>query len=131
MGLTNGTNYYPTEAALIKIGLWDDSQDGADSWAGKADWSSPNAVFSAKFEWLAIQCYDNNDRPVAQFGDMQMPTATINTATTTRNTATQSPPPTLAPIPVTGTSSNDGFRVIAGLASAAVVVTLTALCMAM
>ncbi|KAJ3034882.1 hypothetical protein HDV00_004570 [Rhizophlyctis rosea] len=129
VGLTNGTNYYPTEPSLIKLGIWDASLVSGD-WAGVADWSNPNAVYSAKFEWLAIQCYDGNNNPVAQFGDMAVPTATINTLTTTKNSATETAEHTVAPIPVTGTS-NDGLRVVAGLAGALVVVALTAMGMAM
>ncbi|KAJ3050990.1 hypothetical protein HK097_008031 [Rhizophlyctis rosea] len=106
--LPNGTNYYPTEPSLIKIGLWDNSKDTPDSWAGKADWSRPDAAYSATFDWLAIQCYDDNNQPVGSFGDMKVPTALVTT-TTGAATAKHAPTDIAAPPPGDKSTGNGGI----------------------
>ncbi|KAJ3051033.1 hypothetical protein HK097_007995 [Rhizophlyctis rosea] len=98
--LANGTHYYPTDPALIKFGIWDYTRVG--DWAGKFDWTAPGASSTAKFNWLAIQCYDGNNRPVARFGDMPVPTAI---QTTTVATGAPAAPTAIAPPPGTDNKS--------------------------
>ncbi|KAJ3044209.1 hypothetical protein HDV00_002887 [Rhizophlyctis rosea] len=132
-GLKPGENYYPTEAALIKIGLWGAQDKG--NWAGDADWSGV-ASHSARFEWLAIQCYDASDRPVAKFGNMATPTgsiaATIPSATANPSSGgSGGAPAPVAAIPndkTTGTASGGGSSVVKlGAASAVGGIIVTAL----
>ena len=68
----------------------------------------PNDQATAKFSWLHIQCYDDNDRPVARFGNMQVPTA-IMTSTTASGAGTKASAPTgLAAPPTSSDNKSTG-----------------------
>lgn len=59
-----GENWYPTTASLVQVSIWD--SPSTDWSGGPINWNSLDAV-SASFEWVKVQCYDENDRPVGAF----------------------------------------------------------------
>lgn len=125
--LPPGEHWYPSTPSLIQMSLWDSSTP----WAGIAPWNA-TSQFSARFEWLAIQCYDAQDLPVARFGlEDVAPVVTTTTArptTTARNTV-KTPTPSPSPLGASGTSGVVGGLQggVVGVLVAAVVAAMVAL----
>ncbi|KAJ3277578.1 hypothetical protein HK104_003191, partial [Borealophlyctis nickersoniae] len=81
VNLPAGENWYPSTPSLVQLSVWDRSQPQADSWAGNANWG-PGVQATATFDWLHVQCYDENDLPVERFGSVQ-PNVTATPSATT------------------------------------------------
>ncbi|KAJ3310415.1 hypothetical protein HDU76_003375 [Blyttiomyces sp. JEL0837] len=65
-----GQYYYPTQPSIVQISLWDGGDASSDTagWAGgPTKWGS--GLASAKFEYLEVQCYNDNDEPVPNWPD--------------------------------------------------------------
>ncbi|KAH6572094.1 hypothetical protein BASA61_005058 [Batrachochytrium salamandrivorans] len=87
-----GEHWYPTTASRVQISVWDggaSGNKGTSDWAGgKIPWGS-QAVLSAKYDWIDIQCYDNEDQPVPKWPidsfnpDRQMASTTVSTVSVT------------------------------------------------
>jgi beta-glucanase (GH16 family) len=63
-----GKYWYPETPSQVQFGLWDggNSPDaGVSAWAGGKTDLSQN--IQARFNWLSIQCYNDNDEPVAEW----------------------------------------------------------------
>ena len=73
-----GEKYFPSTPSQVQLGVWDgtwliitigggDPSPGVSAWAGgKVPWNG-NPSFAANFEYVDIQCYDNNDNPVPKW----------------------------------------------------------------
>ncbi|OAJ37148.1 hypothetical protein BDEG_21211 [Batrachochytrium dendrobatidis JEL423] len=65
-----GEKWYPSTPSLIQISVWDGGASpnaGTSNWAGgPIPWGS-QTVLSATYEYIDIQCYDDNDQPVPKW----------------------------------------------------------------
>ncbi|KAI9208886.1 concanavalin A-like lectin/glucanase domain-containing protein [Polychytrium aggregatum] len=73
--------WYPTTPSIIQMTCWDGgdvtSSPGTSTWAGgPPSWSVPN--YQAVFQYLDIQCYDDNDNPVDVWPPNSAPTGTAS-----------------------------------------------------
>ncbi|KAJ3275680.1 hypothetical protein HK104_003859 [Borealophlyctis nickersoniae] len=66
--LPAGQNWFPTTPSMIQFSIWDYGSTDPNSWSGATTWG-PTTSTTAKFEWINIQCYDDNDKPVERFGE--------------------------------------------------------------
>ncbi|KAL2911393.1 hypothetical protein HK105_209157 [Polyrhizophydium stewartii] len=117
--------WFPTATSRVQFSVWDGSQTGGN-WAGRLDWGNmTNTKIPALFEWIDIQCYDNNDNPVARWSaaDVDEPAASSSSAAATATSGGSTQSTTSAAKPsqtaaATGAGSAPGTS-IAALASAA------------
>jgi beta-glucanase (GH16 family) len=59
-----GERWYPATPSQAQISVWD---FGGGSWAGgPIPWGS-NTKLTAAYEWIDVQCYDDQDQPVAKW----------------------------------------------------------------
>ncbi|KAI9202133.1 concanavalin A-like lectin/glucanase domain-containing protein [Polychytrium aggregatum] len=62
--------WYPVTPSQIQFALWDAGDNpGTAGWAGAPDWSNMDPTYGryAIFEYVDIQCYDDNDSPVPKW----------------------------------------------------------------
>ncbi|KAI8926903.1 concanavalin A-like lectin/glucanase domain-containing protein [Entophlyctis helioformis] len=87
-----GAAWFPDAPSRVQFSVWDGSGPGTRGWAGgPIPWGNRTKT-SAFYEYIDIQCYDDQDRPVSRFtakgGPDLLPVST--TVTTTTATATGS-----------------------------------------
>lgn len=57
--------FYPDRPGKVQFAVWSERQN---SWAGGAPrWPAGSKSASAIYEWVEIQCYDDNDKPVPKW----------------------------------------------------------------
>ncbi|KAI9209398.1 concanavalin A-like lectin/glucanase domain-containing protein [Polychytrium aggregatum] len=59
--------WYPQTPSLVQFSLWDAGDNPSTmDWSGEADWSNLDPVYgrTAIFEYIDIQCYNDQDQPV-------------------------------------------------------------------
>ncbi|KAH6559913.1 hypothetical protein BASA50_009003 [Batrachochytrium salamandrivorans] len=65
--LKPGEAWFPETPSRVQISVWDGSFGAQRQWAGgPIPWSDRTQI-SVPFEWLQIQCYDDQDRPVGRW----------------------------------------------------------------
>jgi hypothetical protein len=61
--------FFPDRAGKVAFALWSRNHDLPTSWSGgPVQWPNPNnKTASAIYDYIDIQCYDDNDRPVPKW----------------------------------------------------------------
>ncbi|KAI8917960.1 concanavalin A-like lectin/glucanase domain-containing protein [Entophlyctis helioformis] len=65
--LPPGEFWFPVAPSRIQISLWDGTSEAVRGWAGyPITWGNQDKL-EATFEYIDVQCYNNNDQPVARW----------------------------------------------------------------
>lgn len=61
--------FFPDRAGKVAFALWSRAKDDPSAWSGgPVQWPDPNnKKASAIYDYIDIQCYDDNDRPVPKW----------------------------------------------------------------
>ncbi|KAJ8328637.1 hypothetical protein O5D80_003218 [Batrachochytrium dendrobatidis] len=70
-GMGPNDPWFPESTSRVQFSVWDGS--GVGSWAGGPIPFNERAKVSAFYEYIDIQCYDDNNKPVARFTAAELP----------------------------------------------------------
>ncbi|KAI8917959.1 concanavalin A-like lectin/glucanase domain-containing protein [Entophlyctis helioformis] len=96
--LPAGAFWFPDLPSRIQISVWDGTSDSVKNWAGyPITWGNQDKL-EAAFEYIDVQCYNNNDQPVARWSadGSNLPTSEVKPVVAALPENTKAAPPSFA-----------------------------------
>eukprot|EP00842_Homolaphlyctis_polyrhiza_P000493 jgi/Hompol1/1444/HPOL_001140-RA len=96
--------WFPTSPSRIQLSTW---ESPSRDWAGGPVQFSGRPNLAALYEWVDVQCYDDNNNPVARWSASDSPVQAAGNPSTTTQQSTPVTRPAPPPIPSSADQSVD------------------------